>query len=96
MRERIAIVEGIRTPQCKAGGVFRKISADDLGAFVVKETVSRTDLPVDQIDELIFGNVSQPANASNIARVIALKSGLPISLPAHTDSSGRTHPALLE
>ena len=84
MSERIVIVDGIRTPFCKAGTVFKDISADDLGAFAVKEIMARTHLDAALIDELIIGNVSQPANAANIARVIALKAGLPNSLIAHT------------
>ncbi len=84
MKKRIAIIDGIRTPFCKAGGIFKNISADDLGAIVVKELLARTDFPAKTIDELIFGNVAQPANAANIARVIALKAGLPTSLVAHT------------
>ncbi len=84
MKNRIAIVDGIRTPQCKAGGIFKDISADDLGAYCVKELLTKLNLPVNEIDELIFGNVSQPMNKANIARVIALKSGLPNSIPAYT------------
>ena len=37
MKERIAILDGIRTPFCKAGGALRSVTADDLGALVVKE-----------------------------------------------------------
>lgn len=84
MKERIAIIEGIRTPFCKSGGVFKELSADDLGAIAVKELLVRTEFPVNEIDELIFGNVAQPVNAANIARVIALKAGLPESLIALT------------
>lgn len=84
MSKRIAIVDGIRTPFCKAGGVFRDIDADDLGAIVVKELIARTGFPTDQLDQFVFGNVLQPPHAANIARVLAVKGGLPISLPAYT------------
>jgi len=84
MKERVAIVDGIRTPFCRAGGVLRAMSADDLGAVVVKELMARTEFPPEQIDELIFGNVAQPVEAANVARVLALKAGLPTSLPAYT------------
>ncbi len=69
---------------CKVGGVFDKVPAADLGAFVVKEVVARTDVPTERIDELIFGNVAQPSDTQNIARVIALKAGLPTDMPAFT------------
>ncbi len=84
MKERIAIIEGLRTPFCRASAVFKDTGADDLGAFVVKELLARTSFPVNEIDEVIFGNVAQPYDAANIARVIALKAGLPTSLIAHT------------
>jgi len=84
MKERIAIVDGIRTPFCKAGGVMREIEADDLGAFVVRELLARTPIAAEMVDELIFGNVLQPAHAANIARIIAVKGGLPVKTPAYT------------
>lgn len=84
MRERIAIIEGIRTPMGRAQGSFAKVGADDLGAYALKELLYRTDIPESMIDEVIFGNVSQPANAANIARVIALKAGLDQHIPAAT------------
>jgi acetyl-CoA C-acetyltransferase/acetyl-CoA acyltransferase len=84
MKERMALIGGYRTPMDKAGGKLKDISADDLAVHVVKETILRTGMDTGLIDELIFGNVAQPANAANIARVIALKSGLPINVPAYT------------
>jgi acetyl-CoA acetyltransferase family protein len=84
MKERIAIVGGLRTPMGKAGGVLKNISADDLAAKVVKELVVRTGIDANKIDEVIFGNVAQPGNAANISRVIALKAGLPRKIPAYT------------
>ena len=84
MSDRIAIVDGLRSPMCKSGGVFKGISADDLGVMVMKELIARTEIDPKLVDSVIIGNVAQPANAANIARVIALKSGLPIATPAHT------------
>ena len=84
MKERIAIIDGVRTPFCKMSGAFRYIEADDLGAYAVKELVARTGIPVDEIDELVFGNVLQPPQATNIARVLAVKGGLALKTPAMT------------
>lgn len=84
MRERIAILDGVRSPFCKAGGAFKDISADDLGAIVLRELLTRTGITPSSIDEVVFGNVAQPAHAANIARVIALKAGLPENTIAHT------------
>jgi acetyl-CoA C-acetyltransferase/acetyl-CoA acyltransferase len=60
------------------------VQADDLGAFIVKELMSRTGFPSAKIDELIFGNVGSPAHAANIARVVALKAGLAQNLIAYS------------
>lgn len=84
MKQRLALVEGIRTPFCKAGSTMSGLQADDLGAIVVKELMAKTEISPSLIDEIIMGNVGNPANACNIARVIALKSGLPDDLCAYT------------
>ena len=76
MKDRIAIVEGIRTPMCKAGGSLSSVGADDLAVEVVKHLLRHVPVLEDHIDELVAGNVAQPPHAANIARVIALKSGL--------------------
>jgi len=84
MKERIAVISGIRSPFCKAGGVLKDLRADDLGAFVVKELLVRSKVNPEDIDELIFGNVLQPPHATNIARVLAVKGGLSVKVPAYT------------
>ena len=83
-RPRIAILDGLRTPLCKSGGALRSVPADDLGAIVVKELLARTGIEPRQFSEVVFGNVAQPPHAANIARVIALKAGLPDDLVCHT------------
>ncbi|MFA5060333.1 MAG: thiolase family protein [Candidatus Omnitrophota bacterium] len=82
--ERIAIVEGIRTPFCKISTLFDRVSAQELGRIAVRELIERTSLDVGVVDEVIFGNVAQPADAANISRVIALLAGIPITTPAFT------------
>ncbi len=82
MKERLAIIDGVRTPWSKAGGALSGFTADDLGALVARELIARTNFPVKQLDELIAGNVAQPIEAANVARIIALKAGLPESMIA--------------
>ncbi len=84
MNKKVVIVDGVRTPFCKAGGVMRQIQADDLAVTVVKELLARNAVEPEGIDEVIFGNVAQPVHAANIARVIALKAGLPQGVTCHT------------
>ncbi len=82
--ERIAIVAGLRTPFCKMGSSFKDMSAQELAAWCTRELLERSGMDVKTIDEVIFGNVGQPADAANISRVIALLSGLPFTAPAFT------------
>ncbi len=82
--ERIAIVDGIRTPFCKMGTVFNDLSAVELGRLAARELIERSSLDVKHIDEVIFGCVGQPADAANIARVIGLLAGVPKTTPAYT------------
>lgn len=83
-KERIAIIDGVRTPFCKGNGVFKDIEAEDLGAEAIKALLAKTNFPGDDVDEVIFGNVLQPVNSTNIARVLAVKGGVPESVPAYT------------
>ena len=82
--ERIAIVNGIRTPFCKMGTAFNDLSAQELGRIAARELIERMSLDVKIIDQVIFGCVGQPADAANIARVIALLAGVPKTVPAVT------------
>ncbi len=81
---KVAIVSGFRTPFVKASGPMDGLFAQDLGQIVVRELLERTNIHPQEVDEVVFGNVSCPANAANIARVIALKAGLPIGVSAQT------------
>ncbi len=83
-QERIAIVAGVRSPFGRGGGILKDLDADNLGAFVVRELLAKVPVSGDQVDELIFGNVLQPANSTNIARILAVKGGLPEKVPAYT------------
>lgn len=78
------IVDGLRTPFCKAGSSFASLSASDLGRTVVTALLTKTGIDPSLIDHVIFGCVSQPADTANIARVIALRSGIPERVPALT------------
>lgn len=83
---RIAIVDGIRTPFVKAWTLFEDIPAHKLGAIAVRELLERTHLDPAMVDEVIFGAVAQPVEASNVARVISLYAGIPEGKRAYTVS----------
>lgn len=80
----VVIVDGLRTPYIKAGSLFKELPAQELGRIVVAELLVRTGIDPQLIDEVVIGNIAQPPEATNIARVIALKSGIPRHVPAFT------------
>ena len=80
------IVDGIRTPFVRAGDVFNNIHAADLARMAVRELLDRLDFDVNGVDEVIAGNVATPPDSANIARVVALRAGIPRDRVAHTVS----------
>jgi acetyl-CoA C-acetyltransferase/acetyl-CoA acyltransferase len=80
----IAIVEGVRTPFVKAFSPILPVSAQDLGRLATQAVLGRAGLRPDQVDQVVFGNVAQPPDAANVARVIALLAGVPQDRIAHT------------
>jgi acetyl-CoA acyltransferase len=80
----VVIIEGFRTPYAKAGTVFKDVHPVDLGAAITREVLARTGIDPAMLDEVIVGNAGMPADAANIARVIALRAGVPERVPAYS------------
>ncbi len=80
----IAIVEGARTPFVKAFGPLASVPAQELGVAASRAALRKAGLQPAQVDQVIFGNVVLPAEATNIARVIGLLAGIPEDRIAHT------------
>ncbi len=81
---KLHLLAGVRTPFLKAGGSAARFSADDLGVMAALELLARTGIDAGEIDEVIAGCVGQPTRAQNVARVIALRAGVPHRVPAVT------------
>ena len=78
------ILAGVRTPFLRAGTQFAPLHATDLGRHAVAALLARTGIDPAELDEVILGCVGQPADAANVARVIALRAGVPQHVPAAT------------
>src|SRR5262245_8134432 len=78
------IVDGVRTPFVKAAGPLNHTPTPELGRLAVRELLYRCDVAPEEVDELIAGNVASPPDAANVARVIALRAGIPVDRIAHT------------
>ncbi len=83
-RRSVVIVDGVRTPFCKSWGVLNSVPADELCRIAIGESLARIDLDPRLVDEVIVGNIAQPAESTVLARVAALKAGLPRRVPAFT------------
>jgi len=79
------IYDAVRTPFGRYGGALAGVRPDDLGALVVKETVERTGVDPERIDDVIFGNANGAGEDNrNVGRMAALLAGLPTSVPGVT------------
>ncbi len=82
--EEIVIVSAARTAVGKFGGTLAKTPAPELGAAVIKSLLERTGLGVDQIGEVILGQVLAAGSGQNPARQSVIKSGLAKETPGLT------------
>lgn len=83
---KVAVVAGARTPFCKAGGQLIRSSAVQLGVAAARETLMRSGIRPERVQQIIFGIVSAPVGAPNIAREIALAGAFPMNIPGYTVS----------
>ena len=82
----VVVVAGVRTPFVKAGTVLRGVGAVELGRIAMREAIERAEIDPEAIDEVVVGNIAGPADAANVARVIALEAKVPKKVPAFTVS----------
>ena len=80
----IVLAGAVRTPIGKMGGSLANVSAAELGAIVIKETLKRSGVPANAVDEVLMGCVLQAAQGQNVARQAAISAGLPNGVPALT------------
>ncbi len=80
----VYVVDGLRTPFIKAVGRPNPLSAADLAVAAAGPLLARQPFKPSEIDEVIVGCVAPQADEVNIARIIALRSGCGIHMPAFT------------
>ena len=77
------IVQALRTPIGDFNGVFKDVPTEELATTVIKEVIKRSEIDSETIEDVIFGNC-ESHETDNMARVVALKAGLPLTLPGMT------------
>ncbi|MDR7457935.1 MAG: 3-oxoadipyl-CoA thiolase, partial [Armatimonadota bacterium] len=84
MREAV-IIDAVRTPVGRYGGVLRDVRPDDLAALVIQALVQRNNLDPAVLDDVVFGCANQAGEDNrNVARMAVLLAGLPVSVPGQT------------
>ena len=79
----IVITSAVRTAIGTFRGSLKNIQAHELGSIVVKEAIKKSNLKLNDVDELIMGQVLTGAAGQNPARQAAIQAGLPISKTAY-------------
>lgn len=80
MREAV-ICEPVRTPIGRYGGMFKSLSAVDLGVTALKGLLDRTGIDPAAVEDVILGHCYPSSEAPAIGRVVALDAGLPVTVP---------------
>ena len=80
------IVSTARTPLTKAGrGAFNNTTGATLGAYSIRAAVERAGLEGGEVDDVVMGAAAQQGSVGgNVARLAALRAGLPVTVPAMT------------
>lgn len=78
------IVDGVRTAIGRMGGTLRDVEVDFLSEKVMREVLKRTGIDGKDVDEVVWGHAKQSSDAPNLARLAALRAGLPVEVPGYT------------
>jgi 3-oxoadipyl-CoA thiolase len=81
----VFVVDAVRTPMGRFGGLLSPVRPDDLAAHVIRSIVERNDVPGEGIDDVFWGAANQAGEDNrNVARMAALLAGLPVEVPGAT------------
>src|SRR6202162_4805578 len=84
MKEAV-IVEAVRTPVGRHGGILKEVRTDDLAAYIIGKMVEKTGINKEEIEDVYFGCTNQAGEDSrNVARNASLLAGLPYTVPGAT------------
>lgn len=85
MSVEVVIASACRTAIGRHGGALKNMSALDLSIPIMQQAVKRAGVPPELIDDVIWGcNYQKTFRENNLARVAAVKAGLPVSVPGIT------------
>ncbi len=80
----VVIVSAVRTAIGSFGGGLKDVPAVELGKIAAEEAIRRAGIEASMIDEVVIGNVLSAGHGQNVARQVAMKAGIPETVPAMT------------
>jgi len=78
------ILSAARTPIGTFGGAFKDVGAPELGAVAARAALERASLAGGDLDDVVMGCVLQAGAGMNVARQVAIRAGVPVTVPAET------------
>ena len=79
--QEVVICEPVRTPIGRYGGMFKPLTAVELGVTALKGLLDRTGIAPEVVDDVVLGHCYPNSEAPAIGRVVALDAGLPVTVP---------------
>ena len=83
MNNKIVITSAVRTAVASLGKSLKNIPAEELGSKVISESINKSNIEKNDVDEVIMGQVLTGGSGQNPARQAAFKSGVPKEKPAY-------------
>jgi 3-oxo-5,6-didehydrosuberyl-CoA/3-oxoadipyl-CoA thiolase len=81
----VFVVDAVRTPMGRFGGALASLRPDDMAAHVIAALVRRNAVPVERVDDVVWGAANQAGEDNrNVARMALLLAGLPVEVPGAT------------
>ncbi|XP_078255532.1 trifunctional enzyme subunit beta, mitochondrial [Rhinoraja longicauda] len=80
----VVLVEGVRIPFLLSGTTYADLMPHDLARAALKGLLTRTNIPKQEVDYVVFGTVIQEVKTSNVAREATLGAGFSEKTPSHT------------
>jgi acetyl-CoA C-acetyltransferase len=81
--ENAVILEGARTPIGRFLGSYAELPTVDLGVLAAKESMRRSNVEPDAVEQTIFGHARQAGNGPNTGRQVSVRAGVPVEVSGY-------------
>lgn len=80
----VVIVQAARTPIGAMGGALKMVTAEELARVAIRGVLDKTDFDLNAVDQVVFGHCRQSSDNPDVARIAALRAGVPETAAAYT------------